>query len=266
MSIELRCPGQLRTLRLGETKISYVPDGVVQLRPRTWLPATTEADWAKHPEYLDETGNLVASIGGLLVEHDDRAMLIDAGVGAVSIEPDDTHGALDGGTLIDNLATLGLTKTDIEAVAFTHLHVDHAGWAPAFTAAEYLVTEPEWATASPSLVESLTPRVRIVSDGEEIFPNVRVQFTGGHTPGHAAYVVTEANQRLIAFGDALHSPVQFTHPEWSAVVDHDTRLSTEWRRRLAEELAKPDTIGFGIHFANVQFGRMAGEWLPVVDE
>src|SRR5687767_6024485 len=81
----LRRPASTRSLRLGETKVTYVPDGVVQLTPRGWLPGTSDEVWAAHPEYLDETGNLVGSIGGLLVEHGDRALLIDAGFGPQSV-------------------------------------------------------------------------------------------------------------------------------------------------------------------------------------
>ena len=68
MDERLRRPSGIRSLTIGDTTLSYVPDGAVQLSPRAWLPGTTDEVWAKHPEYLDESGNLVAGIGGLLVE------------------------------------------------------------------------------------------------------------------------------------------------------------------------------------------------------
>ena len=67
-----RRPATIRSLLLGDTRVSYVPDGAVQLSPRGWLPGTTDEVWAAHPQYLDDSGNLVASIGGLLVERGDR--------------------------------------------------------------------------------------------------------------------------------------------------------------------------------------------------
>lgn len=63
-------------------------------------------------------------------------------------------------------------------------------------------------------------------------------------------------QRLIAFGDALHTPLQVEHPEWSCVYDHDPVRAADHRRRLVAELAEPGTIGFGVHFADVVFGRV----------
>ncbi|MFC5148035.1 MBL fold metallo-hydrolase [Streptomyces aureoversilis] len=277
----LNRPAGIRSLQLGDIKVTYVPDGAGQLGPRGWLPDTTDEVWAEHPEYLDATGSLVASMGGLLVEHGDRALLIDAGFGPGHHpgQPGTPVGEINGGALLDNLARLGRTPAGIEAVAITHLHGDHIGWSAqlAGAGAVHLMSEPEWEHrhlagqhgVSQEVLASLEPRLRTVADGEEIFPGVRVMLTPGHTAGHSAYVVTGGGRRLIAFGDALHSPIQIAHPEWSAVVDHDARQSADHRRRLVEEMAQPGTIGFGVHFADVVFGRVlrdaagATSWEPV---
>lgn len=257
-----------RTIRLGDLTITYVPDGAVELKPRAWFPGTTGAFWAERPEYLNAAGNLVASIGGLLVEHGDRALLIDAGVGPLALPdaPDRPIGALRGGALPASLAALGRDPAAIEAVALTHLHVDHTGWlAPAtgpspLAGAEVLVSAPEWehrelSDTNPAVLDGFAGRVRTTADGEEVFPGVRARTTAGHTAGHTVYEIVSGGRRLLAFGDALHSLVQVDHPELSAVVDHDPALSADVRRSLVAELAEPDTIGFGVHFADVQFGR-----------
>ncbi|WP_392896475.1 MBL fold metallo-hydrolase [Streptomyces sp. LN699] len=271
--IRLRRAAGIRSIRLGETKVSYVPDGDVRLRPVPLLQDSTDEVWAAHPEYLDSAGHLVGSVGGLLVEHGDRALLIDTGFGPQTLEaPDGPLATIHGGALPQSLAELGRRPEDIEAVAFTHLHSDHIGWAchaapggaqPVFTHAEYLVSEQEWdrrdlleAQGMTEQVAALAPRVRTITDGREIFPGVRVRITPGHTVGHAEYVITGGGRRLIAFGDAVHSPIQIDHPEWSAAFDHDRTLTADHRRRLVAELAEPDTIGFGVHFADVQFGHV----------
>lgn len=261
----------IRSLQLGATKVSYVPDGAVRLRPRELFPETTSEVWDTHPEFLDECGSLVASIGGLLVENGERALLIDAGFGPRSWPPapDGPRGAIHGGALLDSLARLGRTPGEIEAVAMTHLHPDHTGWAwhsapgtdrPAFAHADYLVPEPEWAARNDLLdaqeIAGLAPYVRGVAEGQEIFPGVRMRITAGHSPGHAEYVISSGGQRLIAFGDAMHSPIQVTYPAWTSVFDHDPVRSADHRRRLIDELAAPGTVGFGIHFADVVFGHV----------
>ncbi|MFC4908329.1 MBL fold metallo-hydrolase [Actinomadura gamaensis] len=283
----LRRPAELRSVRLGDTKVTFVPDGAIQGRPTAWLPDSTDEFWASRPEYLDASGHLVASLGGLLVEHGDRAMLIDTGFGPHSLpaDPATPNGAMRGGALLDNLAGLGRRPDELEAVAFSHLHPDHVGWAahrapgddrPAFASAEYLVAEPEWAqrehleaAGTPGdVLDALAPQVRTVADGQEIFPGVRVRITAGHTAGHAEFVITGGGTRLIAFGDSMHSPVQVDRPDWSCVYDHAPLRSADHRRRLVAELEEPDTIGFGIHFADVVFGRVRRDgrgpaWRPL---
>lgn len=74
----LRRPAGIRSLTLGDTKLTYVPDGQATLNARMLLPQATEEDWAQHAGYLDEDGFLLVSVGGLLVERDGRALLIDA--------------------------------------------------------------------------------------------------------------------------------------------------------------------------------------------
>jgi glyoxylase-like metal-dependent hydrolase (beta-lactamase superfamily II) len=107
--------------------------------------------------------------------------------------------------------------------------------------------------------------VHTAADGEEIFPGVRLLAAAGHTVGHASYVISSGGQRLIAFGDAMHSSIQIEHPDWGAAPDHDPVAAADARRRLVAELAEPGTIGFGVHFADVVFGQVVadGTWRPV---
>ncbi len=125
----------------------------------------------------------------------------------------------------------------------------------------------EWATGE--RLAAFARRVHATEDGEEIFPGVRASFAAGHTVGHTTYTITGGDRRLIAFGDALHAPVQVTHPEWSCGIDHDPAESAEHRRRLVEELSRLGTIGYGGHFADVVFGRAERRpdgrftWVPV---
>ncbi|MEU1331064.1 MBL fold metallo-hydrolase [Streptomyces sp. NPDC005865] len=296
-------PARMRTLRLGRTKLTYIPDGAVQLSPRRWFAASTEEDWAAHPEVLDATGYLVASIGGLLVEAEAEgegedgtdgdgagALLIDAGFGPLTAPAQEGEriGAAHGGALLDSLAAAGHTPADIGTVAFTHLHPDHVGWAwhtapggdgPALGGAEYVLAEQEWSGRHSAgheglgddILKTLEPRVRTVADGEEIRPGVRVRLLPGHTSGHTGYVISAGAKRVIAFGDVMHSPAQISHPQWSASPDLDGEAAAEARRALIAELAEPDTIGFGIHFADVPFGTVQrdGEglrWVPYPTE
>jgi hypothetical protein len=144
---------------------------------------------------------------------------------------------------------------------------------PAFNV-DYLVTEPEWtqrhypeAQGMGDMIKALAPQVRTVAEGEEIFPR---------RPRHARSGPQRRARRLRhrrgrASGDRLRRrlplPLQITHPLWENTLDFDHQKSTSLRTSLLTELAKPDTIGYGIHFADAPFGcvRIDGRpvWVPV---
>lgn len=279
-------PARIRSLRVGQLRVSYVPDGAVKMVPRSLFPATSDETWARNGQYLDPSGWLTISAGGLLIEHGERAMLVDAGYGPFT-EPVSMmeHGmaSMYGGSLLESLAELGRTPHEIEAVALTHLHVEHLGWAahpgpdshhPAFRHSAYLLSQREWENrhttfgVTEEIADTLAPQVRIVTDGDEVFPGVRAIALPGHTAGQMGYEVTSGDDRLLAFADVLHSPVQAAHPDWAIVGEPATGESSRLRRQVLGQLADEGTIGFGIHFADVPFGRVrrAGDaftWEPL---
>ncbi|WP_218003113.1 MBL fold metallo-hydrolase [Nocardia asiatica] len=261
--------------------VTFLPDGSTSLKAEEWLPGT-ETILRTHPEYLDASGSLVASVGGILVEHGSRAILIDCGFGPLQFQT--SFGLLSGGALLDSLAAVGRGPGRIEAVALTHLHADHLGWLwqsapgaaqPPFSAAKVYIGEEEWRHralaeqqgTAPQMLEVFASQVQPVGDGETIFPGVHALRLPGHTIGHTAYVISDAGQRLIAFGDALQSSLQIAYPEMSTATDYDHSASELSRRRLIAELTEPRTLGFGVHFADVQVGRVvqvagAYRWQP----
>ncbi|MGW2297396.1 MBL fold metallo-hydrolase [Streptomyces violaceorubidus] len=271
----------VRSLELDDVRLTYVVDGAMAMLPAAFFPDFDPRYWDDHPEALDENGRVAMSAGGLLVERAGRRLLIDAGLGAVDGPIHvlgDTVGLSDSGSLVSVLRTLGHAPQDIEAVAFTHLHVDHTGWAFApektFPRARYLVAAAEWA---PHVCGTLIPGAPAADtlrrigaahtpfeDGQEIFPGVRAVITPGHSPGHTSYVVSAGRERVVVFGDVFHTPAQLAHPEWPSGPDLEHSEVLAARRRVAGELARPDTIGFAFHFGDQAFGRLTGtRWTPV---
>lgn len=269
---------------MGEITVTYLPDGVAQILPTGLYPETTARDWSEsYPEYLDDAGYLTVRSGALLIERGDRAMLLDSGYGPASVPVNHLApvvGAISGGALLESLASVGRKPADIEAIAFSHLHMDHVGWAALpsggnpFADAACFVHEPEWRNRHPApgvtdeMLGDLEPRVETVADGEEIFPGVRVQALPGHTPGHVGFRVSSQGQELIAFGDIMHSSFQVYHPELRVAGDPDADQARQSRDRILTELAATGKVAYGCHFADMVFGRVrsAGNtmaWVPV---
>jgi glyoxylase-like metal-dependent hydrolase (beta-lactamase superfamily II) len=277
----LRKSSETRSLRVGELTVTYLPDGMVELKPIGFYPETTAQDWEQNGHYLNSAGFLTASSGALLIERGDRAMLIDSGYGPMSwlANPDNpVMGRILGGDLLTSLDTAGRKPADIESIAFSHLHMDHVGWAALpvaenpFAGAALLVHEPEWRDRRPALgvtesvLDGMSARVRPVADGEEIFPGVRVRALPGHTPGHAGFRIGSGEHELIAFGDVMYSSFQVSHPELTVIGDPQSARQS--RQRILDELAVTGKIGYGCHFADVVFGRVrdtgnAMEWVPL---
>ncbi|WP_034594055.1 MBL fold metallo-hydrolase [Hamadaea tsunoensis] len=271
-----------RSIMIGDIRVSYVPDGLVQMHPR-WLGGAAAQDFAAGTDCLDGEGYLAGSVGGLLVENGDRRMLIDAGFGGNRVPAHlmpDGLGQIEGGRLVEGLRELGVAPGGIEVVAFTHLHDDHIGWAvrgPAdrevFAGAQFFAGEAEWrwwsGAVDPRRAQVLGRRMNPAADGREVFPGVTAWSTPGHTPGHTSYVVESGGQRLIAFGDVLHSPIQFADPRWGSANDFDRTQAVASRQAVIAELSDEKVTGFGGHFADVVFGSLPDNtgtrlrWQPV---
>ncbi|MBD0711694.1 MULTISPECIES: MBL fold metallo-hydrolase [unclassified Streptomyces] len=278
-------PSPPRSLTFGDWRLTHVPDGLVQLRPEGWFTGLGPDDLAGLAPYRGPDGSLVASVGGLLVEHQGRALLIDAGFGPRRLAAAQTHpalGALAGGDLMNQLRTAGVPSEAVDTVAFTHLHDDHIGWVQAADGAHFLgavsfvMTTAEWRERGSLLPAGLAGRVRTPADGAEVFPGVRLREWPGHTSGHAGYVVEVADgrsgddgvHRVLVLGDVMHSPAQTAHPEWRVFFDGEGEEAVRTRRAVLEEAARPGTVCYAGHFADVVFGRVeaAGDgyaWQPV---
>lgn len=143
----------------------------------------------------------------LLVEIEDRKILIDAGIGdkqdARFYSHFEPHGA---DSLLQSLANQAITPEDITDVFLTHLHFDHCGGIltkntegsllPVFPNATHWSNARHWAWAmhpnpreqASFLKENFEPlqtlgKLKFVeaTEGIELFPNFYVHFAFGHT-------------------------------------------------------------------------------------
>lgn len=274
------------TVRVGDTRITYLPDGEGWLNPDVFFPTSAPDGWARHAEFLDDEGWFPVSVGAFLIQVADRNVLVDLGLGAVDFA---LPGAarFRGGALLDNLAAEGLAPDDVDTVFYTHLHHDHVGWtsnvapgpdsevlpqvtALTFGAARHLVGEAEWrywadrdelVGPHPHAVrQPLADVVDFVEDGAPIAPGVAVLATPGHTPGHLSLAVTDPTgrdpRRVVVLGDVMHCQVQVEEPHWSFAFDVDAAQGRETREKLLRELEDESTLLAGGHFAGHVFGRV----------
>jgi glyoxylase-like metal-dependent hydrolase (beta-lactamase superfamily II) len=244
--------------------------------------ATPEAirsiSWLQ-PHFANADGSLRALVQSFLIKSAGRNILIDTCVGNDKARAEVPEWSDLSTSFLKGLDEIGVTPSDVDVVACTHLHMDHVGWntclrdgawVPTFPNAEYLfaaeeyhywhgVPEKEIADDHAAFSDSVTPIVeagiaRFVDSDHRIDAHVEFMPTPGHTPAHVSVVVEADGASAIISGDALHHPCQMAYPDWSTESDTFPDQARETRHKLLSELAGTDTLLVGSHFA----GPVAG--------
>ncbi|MCW2756908.1 MAG: Beta-lactamase domain protein, partial [Nocardioidaceae bacterium] len=124
--------------------VDTVIDGETRRPLADLYPDTSADERAAARCWVDPvTDELVMSIGSLLIRDDSRTVLVDCGLGP------DPVGRFRGGVFRSALRALGVSREEITDVVFTHLHLDHIGWAvqegvPYFPNAIYRCDSRDW--------------------------------------------------------------------------------------------------------------------------
>lgn len=165
----------------------------------------------------DERNRIPQYARVLLIEQPDGCRgLVDTGCGPATLFGDkerELNGLGPGWPLADGLAAAGLTPADLDWIAFTHLHWDHAGSLvapsaqPVFPRASFHVHSAEWEDARsgnellyksyPAPIQqalALLPadRVGLVTDAAPACrPGISLVRSGGHTRGHSTVVIEQ---------------------------------------------------------------------------
>lgn len=260
---------------VGDLRIDGVVDGGGRFRPDKTFRGTTPEMWAAHKDLLDEDGMLALTMGGYLVRGKGRTVLIDAGLGPASML------GLVGGAMLDNLHGFGVTPAEITDVIFTHLHIDHIGWATqqgdiTFPNATYRCSQADWqhfmidhkdtpdaypgaenVPVNPHAVLVHATKLFTTYDGSgNILPGIDIIAAPGHTPGSSVVVLSSGNDRAMLLGDSVHCPVQLIETEWDGMMDVDPALAKRTRAALAREIEGKDIPVAAAHFPNLRFGRL----------
>jgi glyoxylase-like metal-dependent hydrolase (beta-lactamase superfamily II) len=188
---------------------------------------------------------------------------------------------------LENLAAMGCKPEDIDYVMCSHLHADHIGWntrlqdgkwLPTFPRAKYLVSRDEaayWEAAVRNKTtiafsiaayeDSVAPVIAagqyVMVDGKEgvaalLGDEFQLYPLPGHTPGHTGLLVESGNSRALLTADAVHSPIQFLHPEWSTSGDSDRQAAERTRRHIIETCTDADILLMIGHFPAPSVGRL----------
>jgi len=274
--------------QIGDVKITKVVEleatgGSRFILPDATREAAQEIRWL-YPHFADADGRLIMSIHALIVETPDRRIMVDTCLG------NDKQRAIPGwhmrtGPFLEDIAAAGYPRESIDTVLCTHLHVDHVGWntmlvdgkwMPTFPNARYLMGKTEydhWSTHGAAnargddpFSDSVKPvfdagLVDLVAADQVICPEIRLEPTPGHTPGHVSVRISSKGEEALITGDCMHHPCQMARPDWASAADSDPDMARATRLALLDRCADAPLLVIGTHFSGPTAGRVVRDGL-----
>ncbi|MDH2916301.1 MAG: MBL fold metallo-hydrolase [Gallionella sp.] len=233
----------------------------------------------------DELNRIELGCRALLVREAGRTILVEAGIGAFfSPEMKERYGIEDARhLLLDKLAELGLSDSDIDVVVLTHLHFDHAGgllaaWEEGgsarllFPNARFITGRRQWQRANnphtrdkasyiPELLELLeaSGRLELIDDGSvssTLGSDWRFHFSDGHTPGQLIPEVVMPGGPVV-FGGDLIPGVPWVHLPMTMGYDRFPEVLIDEKTQLLEDLLARNGRLVFTHDPKTALGRIA---------
>ena len=96
----------------------------------------------------------------------------------------------------------------------------------------------------------------LVAMDHRITPEVFLEPTPGHTPGHVSVRISSKGEDAVITGDLMHHPVQCAEPGWASNFDTDADAARSTRRAFLERYANRPVLVLGTHFATPTGGRI----------
>lgn len=220
----------------------------------------------------DENNMIDITTRCLLVVHNERKILIDAGLGDKRNEKYYAVRYREPGiSILKSLDEQGFTADDITDILFTHLHDDHVGAATRFDKngtsecvfqnAHYWVSSSHWDWAMhPNKRESaaffndnLEPlmesgRVHLLEEGMQPFEQISLKTYNGHTRGQIIPFIETANRTIVYMGDFIPTQTNIPIP-YVPSVDIEPLVSLTEKEEFLKEAVEKKYILFFEHDA-----------------
>jgi glyoxylase-like metal-dependent hydrolase (beta-lactamase superfamily II) len=272
-------------MQLGDFRVTVLSDGSVERD----LPAIMSDPDLVRKRYGVQHQPLPAhlSVNCYLVDTGEHRILVDTGAGEL-------FGPGVAGHLVANLKSAGYAPEDIDIILLTHIHGDHSGGLSVggrrvFPAATVYVDAADPALWLSKAAEAKAPvaqqptfeqsqktvgpyvdagRLTTFHSPAELFAGIRAIPLRGHTPGQSGYVIESKGQRLLLWGDVIHSAeVQFRDPSVTIQYDVSKADAAATRERILADTAKTGMLVGGAHISFPGLGYVAREtngysWVP----
>ena len=222
-------------MRLGDIQLSLISDGSLRMDGGGLYGTVPKVVW-NNLSRADKRNQVKIGLNCLLIQAEGKNILVDTGLGKKHPLMRQQRYSMKAGRLLSGLKSRGLGAENVDLVALTHLHFDHAGGCtrldsgdkavPTFPRAKYLVQRKEWQEAihatersRPGYIEEdfvplkESDQLELLDGDTELAPGVWLHLTGGHTSGHQMVLIESGVQRAAFMGDVLpthhHLPLSY---------------------------------------------------------
>ncbi|AIZ79744.1 MBL fold metallo-hydrolase [Actinobacillus equuli subsp. equuli] len=277
-------------MQLGDLLVTALYDGPVNV-PHKWIHGISadEMQAVFDKMFLPRTADgIQTAVNAFLIKQPSGYTLIDAGAAKCY---GDTLGHI-----VENLKASGVQPEEVKNIVVTHLHSDHACgvattdgkmafpnatlYAPKKDADFWL--SKEIAAQQPKEVQiffdsarqAVTPyqaagQFKTFNEGENPIEGIETVQEFGHSPGMTGYLVGSGKDRLLVWGDIIHShTIQLKNPDISMEVDSDEKAAIATRKRILKLVSEGKLWVGAAHIPFPGIGHIVKEeqgysWVPV---
>ena len=262
--------------KLGSFDLDVISDGDWWMDGGTIFGVVPRVLWQELAA-PDELNRIRLGLNSLLVRTGRHTVLIEAGMGSKLDAKFKQHHNFGEGKLLDEMAALGVTPDDVDAVILSHLHFDHAGWCtvregdgyrPTFPNATYIVQQREWDAATRPNSQTRAgyhredfdalPRsdqLKLIEGDVEVTGGITCQLTGGHSDGHQS-VLVESEGRVACFCGDIYCTTWHTRPNYITAYDLYPAETFRLKQDLLAEAEEEGWILVWVHETGVPAGTI----------
>jgi glyoxylase-like metal-dependent hydrolase (beta-lactamase superfamily II) len=241
---------------IGNAEVTVVSDGTLDIgNPKGTFTGVPDDEMSRMlTDNFLSPSDVVLEQNSPILNIGDKLVLFDTGVGTAKGFGPNT------GRQQKSLKEAGIKPEDIDAVVFSHGHVDHIGGvvddsnAVLFPNAQFYIAQSDldyWTDydkAGPQMKafvdharKNLLPvRDRIVfyKDEQEFLPGITALAAPGHTVGHTIFMISSDGKQFAYTADLTHHPILLMEkPRMEFSYDTDPKQAASSRVKMLDMLA-----------------------------